>query len=157
MHHLARLQIDVPHRVTREVKEELLAARAHVRQNGRWRLLLRLGVLAVVKAELGEAVVVVGMLLHVFLPQELQRHVLAPHLFLEVWKQFLEHLEATVRVCGVAALEAMLQHGIVEFEKAVYAESVGKSLPYVVVCGLLVDADYLGGLAVGDTLLLQEQ
>ena len=50
----------------------------------------------------------------------------------------------------------MLQHRIIKFEKALYAESVGKCLPYVVVCGLLVDADYLGGLAVGDTLLLQE-
>lgn len=82
---------------------------------------------------------------------------LALHLLLEVWKQFLKHLEALVCICRITALEAMLQHRIIEFEKTFYTEFVGKGLPYVVVCGLLVDADYLGCLAVGDALLLQEQ
>ncbi|GAE17232.1 hypothetical protein JCM6292_3814 [Bacteroides pyogenes JCM 6292] len=36
----------------------------------------------------------------------------------------------------------MLQHRIIKFEKTFYTEFVGKGLPYVVVCGLLVDADY---------------
>ena len=43
----------------------------------------------------------------------------------------------------------MLQHRIIKFEKTFYTEFVGKGLPYVVVCGLLVDADYpISALAV---------
>ena len=39
----------------------------------------------------------------------------------------------------------------------VYAKFIGKGLLYVVVHGLLVDADYCGRLAVGDSLLLKEK
>ena len=51
----------------------------------------------------------------------------------------------------------MLKHGVIEFEKTFYTEFIGKCLLYVVVHGLLVDADYCGRLAVGDSLLLQEK
>ena len=97
------------------------------------------------------------MLLHVLFPQELQRDVLALHFLLKIWKQLLENPEAPVRVCGAAPLETVLKHGVVESEKAVDAQFVGKGLPHIVVHCLLVDADYSGGLAVGDTLLLQEK
>ena len=62
-----------------------------------------------------------------------------------------------VGICRIAALETMLKHGIIEFEKTFYTELIGKGLLYVVVHGLLVDADYSGHLAVGDFLLLKEQ
>ena len=81
--------------------------------------------------------------------QELQRDVLALHLLLEIGKQFLEHLEAFVCVCWTATLQAMFKHGVIEFEKTFYAEFIGKGLLYVVVHGLLVDAEYCGHLAVG--------
>ena len=100
---------------------------------------------------------VIGMFLHVFLPQKIERDMLALHLLLKIRQQFLEHLETLVRVCRVAALEARLKHGDLQFEKTVYAEFIGKGLSYVVVCGLFVDADNIGCLAVGGTLLLQEQ
>ena len=72
------------------------------------------------------------------------------HLLLEIGKQFLEHLEAFVCVCWTATLETMLKHGVIELEKTFYAEFIGKSLLYVVVHGLLVDADYCCHLEVGD-------
>ena len=82
---------------------------------------------------------------------------LAFHLLLEIGKQCLEHLKTPVGICRIATLETMLKHGVIEFEKTFYAELIGKGLPYVVIHGLLVDADYCGRLAVGDSLLLQEQ
>ena len=48
----------------------------------------------------------------------------------------------------------MLKYGIVEFQKLVDAEFIVLSLVYIMVYGLLVDADYSGYLAVGDALLL---
>ena len=72
-------------------------------------------------------------------------------------QQFLENLEALVRVGWIAALETVLKHGVVEFEKAFHAEFICTGLTYVVVHGLLVDADYRGSLAVGDSLLLEEK
>lgn len=109
------------------------------------------------ETELGEAVVVIRMLLDIFFPQEFQRDVLAPHFLLEIGKQCLEHLKTPVGICRIAALETMLKHGVIEFEKTFYAEFIGKGLLYVVVHGLLVDADYCGRLAVGDSLLLKEK
>ena len=100
---------------------------------------------------------VIWMLLYVFLPQEFQRDVLALHLLLEIGKQCLEHLKTPVGICRIAALEAMLKHGVVEFEKTFYTEFIGKGLLYVIVHGLLVDTDYCGRLAVGDSLLLKEK
>ena len=82
---------------------------------------------------------------------------LAFHLFLEIRQQLLEDLEALVGVGWIAALETMLKHGVIEFEKTFYAELVCTGLTYVVVHGLLVDADYRGSLAVGDSLLLEEK
>ena len=109
------------------------------------------------ETELGETVVVIRMLLYVFLPQEFQRDVLALHFLLEIGKQCLEHLKTPVGICRIAALETMLKHGVIEFEKTFYAELVCTGLTYVVVHGLLVDADYRGSLAVGDSLLLEEK
>ena len=68
----------------REVEKELLAAFALVCKYGGRRILACLFVLAIVIAELGEAVVVVRMFLYIFFPQQLQRDVLVRHLFLKV-------------------------------------------------------------------------
>ena len=80
---------------------------------------------------------------------------LAFHLLLEIGQQILEDLEALVRVGRIAALETMLKHGVVEFEKAFYAEFICTGLTYIVVCGLLVDADNLGCFAVGEPSFLR--
>ena len=109
------------------------------------------------ETELGEAVVIIRMLPDVFLPQEFQCDMLALHLLLEIWKQCLEHFKTPVGICRIATLETMFKHGVIEFEKTFYAEFIGKGLLYVVVHGLLVDADYCGRLAVGDSLLLKEK
>ena len=82
---------------------------------------------------------------------------LALHLLLEIGKQCLEHLKMLVGICCIATLQTMFKHGVVEFEKTFYTELIGKGLLYVVVHGLLVDADYCGRLAVGDSLLLKEK
>ena len=82
---------------------------------------------------------------------------LASHLLLEIGQQFLEDLEALVRVGWIATLETVLKHGVIEFEKAFYTEFICTGLTYLVVHGLLVNADYPGCLAVGDSLLLEEQ
>ena len=157
LYHLTCLHVDVSHRVTCKIKEELLATGAHVGQDGRGRFFLGLGILIVVETELGEAVVVVRMFPDVFLPQEFQCDMLALHLLLEIGKQCLEYFKTPVGICRIATLQTMFKHGVVEFEKTFYTEFIGKGLLYVVVHGLLVDADYCGRLAVGDSLLLQEQ
>ena len=104
LYHLACLHVDVSHRVTGKVKEKLLATGAHVGKDGRGRFFLGLGILIVVETELGEAVVVIWMLLYVFLPQEFQCDVLALHLLLEIWKQCLEHFKTPVGICSIATL-----------------------------------------------------
>ena len=156
LYHLACLHVDVSHRVTGKVKEELLATGAHVGKDGRGRFFPSLGILIVVETELGETVVIIRMLLYVFLPQEFQRDVLALHLLLEIGKQCLEYFKTPVGICRIATLQTMFK-GVVKFEKTFYTELIGKGLLYVVVHGLLVDADYCGRLAVGDTLLLKEK
>ena len=104
LYHLTCLHVDVSHRVTCKIKEELLATGAHVGKDGRGRFFLGLGILIVVETELGEAVVVVRMFPDVFLPQEFQCDMLALHLLLEIGKQCLEHLKTSVGICRIAAL-----------------------------------------------------
>ena len=84
-------------------------------------------------AELCETVVVIGMFRDVFFPKELQGHMPACHLLLEIGQQLLEDLEVLVGVGRIATLETMLEHGVIEFEKAFYAEFICTGLRFTAI------------------------
>ena len=106
------------------------------------------------KTELCQAVVVIRMLITVFLPKQLQRDMLALHLLLKIWKKGFECFKTLVAICRIAALETVLKNGIIQPDKFIKAQAVSADLVHVVVHCLLVHADYIGSLAVGDSALL---
>lgn len=98
---------------------------------------------------------VIRMFIPVFFPKQLQCDMLALHLFLKIREEMLECLETSVTISGIAALETVFKYGVIQSEKFVNTETVSVDLVHIIVYRLLVDADYLCGLTVGDSVLLQ--
>ncbi len=121
LYNLARITVHIAHGVSRKVEENLFAAYIQVFENGR-RTVVLLGrdVLAVVVAELREAVAA-GVVSAVLFPQQLQRHMLAPHLALKIRQHLLELLETGVGVRCVASLHPVLKHRILQGKQLVKA------------------------------------